>query len=237
MILKAHLKLSNFEDLNTNMGSLFHGFLMQNLGDEMTTRLHGYRYNPLRQRLRGDVLEIVSLEEGLSRTLEEILNSINEIHLTHRNKTFTVLEKAIEYVDINNLISESMNEENPKRIYKINFYSPTSFKDGSNHEIFPNIRKIIRSIMLNFDYFIDNTKIYDYETLEHLTENIQIIDYNLRSTKFELESVKIPAFRGGIVVRINGNLQILKLINIILKFGVLSGTGVKTSMGMGGIDI
>lgn len=237
MILKANLKLSNPEGLNQNMGSLFHGFLMQNLGEEMAIRLHGYRYNPLRQRLKGDILEIVSLEEGLSLKLNELLNFIDSIHITHHNKTFTILEKTIERIDINNLISDSMNEENPKRVYKVNFYSPTSFKDDKKHEIFPNIRKIIRNIMLSFDYFSDNTKIYDYETLEYLTESIEIIDYTLRSTKFELESVKIPAFKGKIVIRINGNLQILKLVNIILKFGELSGTGVKTSMGMGGMEL
>ena len=235
-MLKIRCKLD--KNLKThNVGSLLHGVIMEQLTGQLASELHQYRYNPLKQRLYLDenIWEIVSLEEKLSHELLKVFKTLNEITIKHQNITISLLEKDITKIELKDLVASSMANPEPKRIVKINILSPMSFKSDGQYDIFPEVRKILRSIMLTFDYFSEQTKIYDYDTLEYLSENIRIIDYSLSSTKFELEKVKIPAFRGKFVLSAKGSLQILQLVDLIFTFGELSGIGIKTSMGMGGI--
>ncbi|MCL2610753.1 MAG: CRISPR system precrRNA processing endoribonuclease RAMP protein Cas6 [Defluviitaleaceae bacterium] len=241
MILNYTFKLDT-TDVNQNMSSNFHGFLMSVLNKETASILHNYRYNPLRQRIFKENNEwfwnVVSLEKVLSEELEILLDALNFINLTHSNKTIKILEKSKQVINLSDFVKQAMNlEEEIKRYIHLEFISPTSFKSEKEHEIFPNIRKIIRSIMLNFDYFSEHTKIYDYEVLEYITENIKIVDYSLYSTKFGLEAIKIPAFKGKVTMKISLNPQMLKLVNLMFKFSELSGVGVKTSLGMGAIRL
>ncbi|MBE7584012.1 CRISPR system precrRNA processing endoribonuclease RAMP protein Cas6 [Staphylococcus aureus] len=66
---------------------------------------------------------------------------------------------------------------------------------------------------------------------------INIVDYKLKSTRFNLEKVKIPSFTGEIVFKIKGPLPFLQLTHFLLKFGEFSGSGMKTSLGMGKYSI
>ena len=52
-----------------------------------------------------------------------------------------------------------------------------------------------------------------------------------------MENFRIPAFVGNIRIKIKGTIASKNLINLLLDFGTYSGVGLKTSLGMGGIDI
>ena len=103
--------------------------------------------------------------------------------------------------------------------------------------IFPNVKRFFRSIMIQFDAFFESHKLYDKETLEFLEQNVNIVNYKLKSVRFHMEKVKIPSFKGEIVFKINGPLPFLQLVYFLLAFGEFSGTGIKTSLGMGKYNI
>ena len=54
---------------------------------------------------------------------------------------------------------------------------------------------------------------------------------------FHLEGIKIPSFVGNITLKINGTRQFVNLINMLCEFGVYSGVGIKTAIGMGSIGV
>ena len=60
-----------------------------------------------------------------------------------------------------------------------------------------------------------------------------IQQYQLRSTAFSLEGVKIPAYLGTIALRVRGTNTMADFANLLLQFGEYSGVGIKTSLGMG----
>jgi len=242
MIVKIVCKINLASNIRThNIGSLLHGVIMEKLSSSTVDKLHEYRYSPLKQRLYFNgsttIWEIVSLEEEVSMQLLNIFQDLNEFTIKHHNVNVEIFEKELTEIQLENFVSQIMQNTEPKKIIKINILSPTSFKSNGQYDIFPDIRKILRSIMLTFDYFSSTVKIYDYDTLDYLCTNVRIIDYSLSLTKFELEKTKIPSFRGNLVLKIGGNLQILQLINLIFAFGELSGVGIKTSMGMGSIKL
>lgn len=91
--------------------------------------------------------------------------------------------------------------------------------------------------MNKYDSVARNEKMVDMDTLEQLTENAQIVRYDLKSVSFSLEGVKIPAFIGKVVVKMNGTRTISNFANMLFEFGEYSGVGIKTALGMGCMKI
>lgn len=238
-ILKKTLKLDLPDNLRThNIGSLFHGYIMEQLPTLVVENLHSHRYNPIKQRLFFDkenvYWQLISLETELCDILEKAFDPVSNIHLKRHNVKIPVLEQKTENIDLSDFVKSKM-ESDSKNVIKFTIISPMGFKNDGKYSVFPDIRLILRSIMLNFDYFSKSIKIYDYETLDYLAESIQFLDYHLSTTRFELEGVKIPSFKGNMVIKINANHNIKNLANLIFSYGELSGAGIKTSLGMGGI--
>ena len=120
---------------------------------------------------------------------------------------------------------------------QIHFLTPTAFKKQGKYLFYPDIRCIFQSLMNKYDSAARNEKMVDTDTLEQLTENAQIVRYDLKSVSFSLEGVKIPAFIGKVVVKMNGTRTISNFANMLFEFGEYSGVGIKTALGMGCMKI
>lgn len=86
-------------------------------------------------------------------------------------------------------------------LYTDSLLTPTAFKKQGKYLFYPDIRCIFQSLMNKYDSAARNEKMVDMDTLEQLTENAQIVRYDLKSVSFSLEGVKIPAFIGKVVVK------------------------------------
>ena len=76
---------------------------------------------------------------------------------------------------------------------------------------------------------------FDEETLKQLTECVSVPAYQLRSARFPLEGVKIPAFLGRMMLQVRGSGTMARYIRLLVRFGEYSGAGIKTGMGMGAL--
>lgn len=242
MIMKVHLKINlPLEMQNHSIGSLLHGVLMEKMTHEQASMLHNYRYSPLKQRLKlfkdHCLWEVVSLENNLTMELKEVFEDLHSIYIEHRQQELPVEIISMNIFCLDDWLTAELNRDEYPSSLKIKFFTPTSFKSDGAYEIFPDLRKILRSVMMNFDYFSEGTKLYDYETLEYLTECIKISQYQLQSTSFHLEQTRIPSFKGTLVLKIKGSHQIRQLIHLIFSYAELAGVGIKTSLGMGAIEL
>ena len=86
-------------------------------------------------------------------------------------------------------------------------------------------------------YFKNDSRYIEVRFLKHFEENLEIVSYNLRSTSFFVNTNKIPAFTGRLVFKANGPMQMANLAYLLLRFGAYSGVGIKSGMGMGGIEV
>lgn len=239
MIVKIDVRLNLPIDLrNANIGSVLHGVLMEWLPAPIVDKLHQpARYSPLKQRIlvKGGeaVWEIVCLSQDLGEVILEILAKEKEIVLKRHNVSVDIDSFSFQKYVVSEMIKKSFSGDKPERFVRVKICSPMSFKSNGQYDIFPDVRKFFRSIILNFDSFYEEYQLYDRETLDYLTEQVTIVNYQLKSTKYHLEGVKIPSFAGYITFRINGPLPFNQLVNFLLLFGELSGVGIKTSLGMG----
>ena len=90
---------------------------------------------------------------------------------------------------------------------------------------------------MKYDAFSDRNKVFSEEVLEHFEKYIHIAGYHLRSTIFHIESVRIPSFIGSVALKMNGPQQMVNLSRMLLEFGVFSGVGIKSAMGMGAFEL
>ena len=67
------------------------------------------------------------------------------------------------------------------------------------------------------------------------------LEINQPTTKsigpFGVEGVKIPAYQGSLSLKLLGPQQVVNLVHMLLRFGMYSGVGIKTAMGMGAFQI
>ena len=220
------------------LGSVLHGVLMDYLPNETASALHhDYAYSPLKQRVyynnEKKIWEIISMSDSLFNELIELFSNEDKFYLKHYQTSLKITTFSVEKVDVQILMNKLLDDNSLSRYVRINVITPMSFKNNNSSMIFPDLKKFFRSLMIQFDAFFENYKFYDKETLEFLEQNVSIVDYRLKSTRFHLEKVKIPSFTGKIKFKISGPLPFLQLVHFLLAFGECSGSGIKTSIGMG----
>lgn len=80
----------------------------------------------------------------------------------------------------------------------------------------------------------------DNETINYIAAHTKVTSYNLRSRYFSRtanSSDKIPGFYGSLKIYVSGPQSLRGLVSLLLNFGEASGIGIKTSMGMGGMQL
>lgn len=226
------------QNLNSNMGSIFHGYLMENINTEYADYFHSVSINPFTSCIYKDdkigkfywritMLNEMSYNMLMSAFKEGIPKSI---YLSNKEmevniKSFTLSKKNIEEI-----FSDDRNTTSVK------FITPTSFKSNGVNHIYPNIKTLLQGIINKINTYFDDIELYDEKVINKLLENVYIRDYNLRTQFFYLEKIKIKGFVGkiniGLVVK---DEALEKLLSIIIKLSEYTGFGMKTSLGMGAV--
>ena len=91
--------------------------------------------------------------------------------------------------------------------------------------------------MNKYSASFENMEMFDEDALKEMEESIEISNYRLKSCYFPIEGVKISSFMGNISLKINGSDTLKRYTKMLLQFGEYSGVGIKTSMGMGAIQL
>ncbi|WP_373111933.1 CRISPR-associated endoribonuclease Cas6 [Staphylococcus epidermidis] len=243
MINKITVELDLPESIRFQyLGSVLHGVLMDYLSDDIADQLHHeFAYSPLKQRIyhknKKVIWEIVCMSDNLFKEVVKLFSSKNSLLLKYYQTNIDIQSFQIEKINVQNMMNQLLQVEDLSRYVRLNIQTPMSFKYQNSYMIFPDVKRFFRSIMIQFDAFFEEYRMYDKETLNFLEKNVNIVDYKLKSTRFNLEKVKIPSFTGEIVFKIKGPLPFLQLTHFLLKFGEFSGSGIKTSLGMGKYSI
>ncbi|PNZ25821.1 CRISPR-associated endoribonuclease Cas6 [Staphylococcus rostri] len=243
MITKLQIELNLRDDIYPRfLGSVLHGALMDYLPSDMVQFLHqNSAYSPLKQRVfvsNGVVFwEIVSMNQELSNQLLMLLSKNTHIYLKQYKYQLKINDFVVTNINVSELMNSKLSSDQLSRYIKLSLVTPMSYKSNNRYAILPDIKMFFRSIMIQFDSFFSEYQMYDKETLDFIVENVFILDYGMRSTRFHIEKVKIPSFMGELTIKVNGPAPFLKLIHFLIAFGELSGVGIKTSLGMGKYQI
>ena len=241
MLAKLEMKLGETELMSYQMSSLFHGMLMELISEDYAEKLHESRLHPYSQHLEKRNNEwywIVNTlnDEAKNEIIIKALLPADRILIKKKDLELKVIEKRYTELPDSELASFFYNEQG-KRYITIRFVTATAFKNEGRYINYPDIGMIYSNLMNKYSASSNEESMRDDETLEQLISNTEINRYELRSTLFSLEGVRIPAFIGSITFRIKGTQTMCNFANMLFRFGTYSGIGIKTSIGMGAITI
>ena len=84
----------------------------------------------------------------------------------------------------------------------------------------------------------DTIKLEDEKIVNELLENVYIDEYNLRTRYFYLEQIRIKGFIGNMILKLkNKDSMLTQLLNFLILSSEYTGLGIKTALGMGGIEV
>lgn len=229
-----------------HLGSLLHGIIVQQLNPAYAELMHANTSKPFSQFLyfnpekKAYCWKINTITpEAKTQLLDVIHNNLNsKLFVDHKSVELSIKEKLTTTpVSYKQLADRYYIEQPSCKKIVVKFLTPTTIKAGKDHLIFPDIRLIYNSLLKRWNSFASDISLEDPDILDHLTKYTQLIGYDLKSTKFSLESAKIKSFRGEICLIVNGPESLVRIANLLFAFGEYSGVGSKNALGMGGIKV
>lgn len=241
MLSRLEMKLSLHEGMSYQMSSLFHGALMELISTDYADELHMSRLHPYTQHLerRGDdwYWVVTTLKE---EARDELINKalMYKDHIFINKKGFNIGITNKNYTELAyRELADSFYNGTANRYHTLQFVTPASFKIDGRYMNYPDIRSIYASLMSKYDAVNQDESMKDEESLELLTSASVVSRYELRSTGFSLEGVKIPSFLGKMTFKVNGAQTLCNFADMLFRFGEYSGIGIKTSLGMGAVRL
>ncbi len=224
------------EGLSLNMGSLFHGYLMDIIDTYYAEYLHYNGTNPYTSSVFQDYqskkfywrITTFNKEAYEKLIIPFLENNPSEITLAHRSRQVHIKGFQLHTCDYEELYL------NAERTPKIRLLTPTSFKSQGITHIFPDISTLLQGVINKINTHSDNFKWQDEECIQELLQKTYIRDYNLRTSNFSLEGIKIKGFVGTIQPAVNDE-ALLPLLNFLLAVSEYTGFGIKTALGMGAV--
>lgn len=213
--------------------------LLEKLPQEDALWLHEESSRTLSQFLRYDkehncyIWTVNILSDTVAELLGPILDALVEVSV--ENQVFSVLDKTIRKITAELLLHKAREESGSKRT--LSFLTTTSFKQNGRYVIFPQERLILQSLIMRWNEVFPLYVLEDEDAFQAILAGIHIVDYQLRTSRFYLKGVRIPGFVGSCVMEARLALPLMELWNALMLFADYSGIGIKTGLGMGGLQI
>lgn len=155
-----------------------------------------------------------------------------EYFLQKFNTTIKLKEKNTMLIEERVLADKFLVTQPYQRTVRINFQTPTTFKQAGEHVLFPTKDLIMQSLTNKWNAWADEF------ILEDITwDNCKISRYNLRSASYQLKGVYLQGFVGYVDLYFWGAESLIRLGNLVCNFANYSGIGVKSALGMGGVTV
>ncbi|MGL4607985.1 MAG: CRISPR system precrRNA processing endoribonuclease RAMP protein Cas6 [Eubacteriaceae bacterium] len=237
MITQAKLKLEKTSktELGSALGAKIHGYLLNKMPEKTAEKLHSFgEIRPFSLAVNTkmkdyDVLIVNALNSEACCLIDWILE-IGQIELTGLPEAIQVLEKKEKKIKKLSELSEVVETEK----IRLSFFSPTTYKVDNRYSDQFNLSRILMNPIKKVNAFEGG----DIEAKDFyaINENFKIIAYHLRSRKYSIKKNRISGFIGEVEGTLEGSLELIKKINLILNYSQYTGIGAKTSMGMGGFS-
>ncbi|MCL2045529.1 MAG: CRISPR-associated endoribonuclease Cas6 [Oscillospiraceae bacterium] len=236
--LVCKLRLPENSSIKYIPGDALHGVIMEHIDTEYADILHNQDSQPFSQfaEVKNDNI-YWTIHTLINEAGQYIVNTIadnkfNSFHLKRLNTDVSIVEKNHSDITMDDLVNQYYFEQS-EREFRVEFVTPTAFKRQDTYVFHPDLHLFFGSLMRKHSSIFESSSEIDIETHEILVENSKIVRYDLRSVYYQVERVRLPAFRGTIVIKMSGAQSLINYANFLMRFGEYSGVGIKSAMGMG----
>lgn len=212
-----------------------YAWLLEQLPEEMAEHLHGGKKYQLSQHLNQEQIWTVNIfNKDVSVFLGRVFENIRQIDL-HTDRIFIldlrckVVERPEDFLQYGRGLIN--------RRVKMRFVSPASFKQSGRYTIFPREELILQSLLMKWNTLCSEYLLDDEDMLMEMEKGFHIVDYRLYTSRFPLKDITVPCFYGKIILEARLPIVLRELLGALLSLAPYSGVGIKTTLGMGGVEI
>ena len=210
-----------------------YAWLLEQLPDEAAQLLHEHENRLISQYLSRNTW-VVNLFGETAALLEAALETTMQIDL-HGDR-FLVLERESHRIEGPEWFLQRGREIRAQKA-ELSFVSPASFKQAGRYAIFPQERLILQSLLMRWNEACPMYPLRDDDLLAEMENGLHLVDYSLRTGRFRLKSTAIPCFYGKVILEARLPVVLQELWQALLCFAPYSGIGIKTTLGMGGVEV
>lgn len=229
--------------INSSMGSVFQGAVMEMLPEELASALHQAGLRPYSQAVFFDreiqkpVWRLCSLNDFAENEIIEPILQRDEIFLKQKNYAVRLLNKKVVCSTSFEKLADSyfQGEEIPYGA-ELTFRTVTSFKRAGSYVIMPELYLVFQSLLNRWNAYSPEIKLQEPDLEQHLAEACRLVKYDLHSEPFYIENKKIYGFAGQMRVLFHGNDLVKRVLATVLSFAPFAGVGIKTAIGMGAME-
>lgn len=120
---------------------------------------------------------------------------------------------------------------------RLELLSPCAFKQAGRYAIYPQETLLLQSLTAHWNDAFPELPITDEDALAALLRGVHIVDYCLHTVRYGVKGARIPGALGSLTLEARLPLPLLELWNTLLAFAPYSGIGIKTTLGMGGVQV
>ncbi len=242
-VFEIELVLPPETHVNSSMGSVFQGALMELLPEDLAAELHQAGLRPYSQAVYFDrekqksIWRLCSLNDFAETEIIKPLLEKDELFLKQKNFSVKLLDKnQVCSTTFEQLADNCFRMEAAPYGADLAFRTVTSFKRDGGYVIIPELYLIFQSLLNKWNTYSQEIKLQEENLEKHLAEACRIVKYNLHSEAFYIEKKKIYGFSGQMRVLFHGNDLVKRVIALIFSFAPYAGVGIKTAIGMGAMQ-
>lgn len=222
-------------------GYRLYAALLEEASASFGDRVHRDAVTPVSQFLAvrsGTLLWTVSLLGGDSESaLCPVLERAEGFYLQKDGVALSVQDRRVRTVtDVDGLLALGAAHSGDHRLC---FCTATAFKSQGQYLNLPTSRLIVQSLIKKWNGCFPDCPIEDDggEGMEALAAGLRCRQFRLRDRMYYLKGSSIPGFVGELTLenRLTGFHR--QLAGALLLFSAYAGVGIKTTLGMGGVQI
>ncbi|MCD7886937.1 MAG: CRISPR system precrRNA processing endoribonuclease RAMP protein Cas6 [Clostridiales bacterium] len=224
------------------LGYRFYSALLEQLPEEFGIRLHQNKINPISQHFTADRAgrpqwRLTLSGEWYVNAAAPLLDSVDAFYIKHGVSRWDILERQVRcYDSVEELLAAA---EYAGKSWTLRFVTPTAFKRQGQITCLPEIRLIVQNLVRKWNACFPECPIEDTdgEGVNALAQGLQCVDFQLQTASFRLKGSALRGFTGSLTLLNHLTGFHGQLANALLLFAECAGVGVKTTLGMGGVEL
>ena len=235
------LTSSDISNMKTLNGYQMYGCLAALFKEETADRLHNNTRSPISQNIIFNdnkiIWEINSFDELLSEETADILHQNKVFHAQKADMLLSV--ESVEHERIENFsdIRKKTSALIGHKYIDMNFRTTTALKKNGEFLVFPDMEMILKNLWNNWNMIFPDTPFDDEDAFRLLVRGVYISSYRLNSSIYRMKGNDIRGFYGILTVAHRLSQPMQEIFTALLVLSQYSGTGVKTTLGMGKTNI
>jgi len=225
------LKISNTDNIYSELAVKLHGALMSRLNEQDIRSLHENKYHPFSlycvpaEESGIFLASVSSLHENGDMMISAAVG-LDSVIIKGAGRAAVIRKGAVTA----NTLDELTRNINGRK-FRLMFLTPSAFKVAGKETGFPDVTMHFISVLRKMQEF-EGLQI-DFDMFRKAFYQCRLREWQFREYQYNISGIHVPGMTGSVDIELPDT-EIQHLLKKVFLYASFSGTGGRTGMGMGG---